>query len=94
MNNRRGRDRKKTYYKIETPYDQEANNKKHENIKANNNQIVINMLKAQGIDEIIPRHEFDKLLRIMKEDNMLREKHNKLMLQFSEIVAPYKATLL
>jgi len=50
-------------------------------------------LKTRGIDGTkIPRHEFDMLLRIMKEDSTLQQAHNKLMLRFSEIVAPYKVS--
>ncbi len=74
--------------KIETPYDRKA---EHDKIKADNVQLIINILKAQGIDDTkIPRHEFDMLLRIMKEDSVLQGKHNLMMLRFSEIVAPYK----
>ncbi len=80
--------------KIETPrnpYDRETVKKEQEKIKADNVQLIINILKAQGIDDTkIPRHEFDGLLRIMKKDSELQQSHNKLMMQFSEIVAPYK----
>ncbi len=76
---------------IETPYDRESINKERDRIKAANRQIIINILEAQGVDETkIPIHEFDMLLRIMKEDSVLQGKHNKLMARFSEIIAPYK----
>ncbi len=77
--------------KIQPPYDRESINKERDRTKAANRQIIINILKAQGVDETkIPIHEFDMLLRIMKEDSVLQGKHNKLMSRFSEIVAPYK----
>ena len=67
-------------------------NKERDRIKTANQQLIINILNDQGIDGTkIPRHEFDMLLRIMKEDSALQQAHNKLMLRFSEIIAPYKA---
>jgi len=70
---------------------QEEINKERDRIKTSNYQVLLNILNAQGIDGTkIPRHEFDVLLRIMKEDSGLQQAHNKLMLRFSEIVAPYK----
>ena len=71
--------------------DKEAKKKEYDKIKISNYQHLIGILNAGGIDGTkIPRHEFDMLLRIMKEDSDLQQKHNKLMLRFSEIVAPYK----
>ena len=56
--------------------------------------MLLNILNAQGIDGTkIPRHEFDRLLRLLKEDSALQQAHNKLMLRFSEIVAPYKPVI-
>ena len=77
--------------KIETPYDREVIKKEHDRKKTSNDQNLLSILNTQGIDGTkIPRHEFDVLLRIMKEDSGLQQAHNKLMLRFSEIVAPYK----
>lgn len=71
--------------------DRESIKKERERIKTSNYQHLLSVLNAQGIDGTkIPRHEFDKLLRIMKEAGALQQTHNKLMLRFSEIVAPYK----
>ena len=68
--------------------------KERDRIKTSNYQYLLSVLKTRGIDGTkIPRHEFDMLLRIMKEDSELQQKHNKLMLRFSEIVAPYKVTV-
>ena len=65
--------------------------KERDRIKTSNYQYLLSVLKTRGIDGTkIPRHEFDMLLRIMKEDSVLQQAHNKLMLRFSEIVAPYK----
>ena len=72
-------------------YDREAKKREYDKIKISNYQHLIGILNAGGIDGTkVPRHEFDMLLRIMKEDSELQQKHNKLMLRFSEIVAPYK----
>lgn len=65
--------------------------KERDRIKTSNYQLLLSILKNQGVDGMkIPRHEFDMLLRIMKEDAALQHAHNKLMLRFSEIVAPYR----
>ena len=75
-------------------YDREAKKREYDKIKISNYRHLIGILNAGGIDGTkIPRHEFDMLLRIMKEDSELQQKHNKLMLRFSEIVAPYKVTV-
>lgn len=63
----------------------------HDRIKISNDQNLLSILNTHGIDGTkIPRHEFDMLLRIMKDDSALQQTHNKLMLRFSEIVAPYR----
>jgi len=76
---------------IAVPNSRETIIKERERIKNANEQHLLSILTTHGIDGTkIPRHEFDMLLRIMKEDSDLQQKHNKLMLRFSEIVAPYK----
>ncbi|MFH0904515.1 MAG: hypothetical protein V1854_04925 [Methanobacteriota archaeon] len=72
--------------------DREEIKKERDRIKISNDQNLLSILNTHdGIDGTkIPRHEFDKLLRIMKEDSALQQTHNKLMLRFSEIVAPYR----
>ena len=72
-------------------YDREAIKKERDRIKTSNYQYLLSVLNAQGIDGTkIPRYEFDMLLHIMKDDSALQQAHNKLMLRFSDIVAPYK----
>lgn len=74
--------------------DREEIKKERDRIKISNDQNLLSILNTHGIDGTkIPRHEFDKLLRIMKDDSALQQTHNKLMLRFSEIVAPYKVTV-
>jgi len=69
----------------------EAINKERERIKNANEQNLLSVLTAQGIDGTkIPRHEFDKLLRIQKEMAVHEREMQHCFKQFSEIVAPYK----
>ena len=69
----------------------EAINKERERIKNANEQNLLSVLTAQGIDGTkIPRHEFDKLLRIQKEMAVHEREMQHCFKQFSEIVAPYR----
>lgn len=74
--------------------DREEIKKERDSIKTSNYQFLLSVLKNHGIDGTkIPRFEFDKLLRVVREDAVLQQAHNKLMLRFSEIVAPYKTVV-
>ena len=55
---------------------QEEINKERDRIKTSNYQVLLNILNAQGIDGTkMSRHEFDRLLRLMKEDSELQQAH-------------------
>lgn len=80
--------------RIAIPNSREAIIKERERIKNANEQNLLILLSKQGIDGTkIPRHEFDKLLRIQKEMSMHERQMQDRFKQFLEIVAPYKPVM-
>lgn len=76
---------------LQVPNSREAIIKERERIKNANEQNLLRILTAQGIDGTkIPRHEFDKLLRIQKEMAAHERAMQDHFKQYSEIIAPYK----